>query len=199
MQDRREKVKRLQQESGEAEEASKASARDGHGLVGTTGDGRWGGGADGAAASASWVDRGDGVSGPWGGAVGVDRGGGCGSAGGAGHGAGGVDWLADGARAVGDGQRGSLGDSVGLAVVGELGGLWAVGCVRGDDLSGVAHVAVAIGGRGGGSQGEDGSSLELHLDGRMELLEYYFTSVSGAKAWEFWRGMDAERARRMLG
>lgn len=28
--------------------------------------------------------------------------------GGAGHGAGGVDWLADGARAVGDGQRGSL-------------------------------------------------------------------------------------------
>jgi len=172
MQDRREKVKHLQQEGGEAEEASKASARGGHGLVGTTGDGRWGGGADGAAASASWVDRGDGVGGPCDGGVGIGRGGGWGSAGGAGHGAGGVDWLADGARAVGDGQRGSLGDGVGLAVVGKLGGLWAVGGVRGDDLGGVAHVAVAIaiGGRGGGSQGEDGNSLELHIDGRMNLL-----------------------------
>lgn len=49
--------------------------------------------------------------------------------GGARGGHGGVDWLGDGARAVGDGQGGGLGDGVGHAVVGDLGGLRAVGGV----------------------------------------------------------------------
>jgi len=158
-------VSRLQEEGGEAEEASKTSARHGHGLAGATGDGAWGGGADMATASTSWVDRRDGVGGNRGGSIGIGRSRGWGSAGVAGHGAGGVDRLADGARAVGDGQRGRLSDSVGLSVVADLGGLRAVGGVRSDDLGGVAHVAIAIGGRGGCSQGENGDSLELHVDG----------------------------------
>jgi hypothetical protein len=47
--------------------------------------------------------------------------------------------VADGAaaRAVGDGQGGSLSRGVGLAAVGDLRCLWAVGGVGSDDLSGV--------------------------------------------------------------
>lgn len=45
--------------------------------------------------------------------------------------------LADGARAVSDGEGGGLGDGVGLVVVRESGGLRAVGGDGGHDLSGV--------------------------------------------------------------
>jgi hypothetical protein len=77
---------------------------------------------------------------------------------------GGDDRLGDGARAVGDGQRGRLGNRVRLAAVGDLSGLRAVGGVHVDNLgddSGVAGIAS----RGASSSGEDGGNSELHLVG----------------------------------
>lgn len=70
--------------------------------------------------------------------------------------------------AVGDGEGGGLRDGVGLAGVGDLGGLRAVGGVGGDDLSHVGGASAVLGGdRGGGnasqSGGGDGSS-ETHFD-----------------------------------
>lgn len=73
-----------------------------------------------------------------------------------------VDWLGDGARAVGDGEGGGLSDGVGLVVVGQGGGLRAVGGVLGEDLSDVGDVAV---GSDGGHEGSgDGGGGELHLE-----------------------------------
>jgi hypothetical protein len=45
-----------------------------------------------------------------------------------------VTYLDNGARAVGNGQSASLGDSVGLVVHGDVGRLGAVGSVFSDDL-----------------------------------------------------------------
>jgi len=164
VQDPRE-VGRLQKEGGETEEASKASARDSHRLAGTVGsDGARGGGSGSGGDRADSTDGGGWVGSNWGAGVGVDRSSGWGSAGVADHRAGDVDWLADGARAVGDGQSGGLSDSVGLAVVAELRGLRAVGGHLSDDLGRVAHVA--IGGSRSGGEGEDRDGRELHVDGR---------------------------------
>jgi len=44
--------------------------------------------------------------------------------------------LGASARAVGDGQSGGLGDSVGLVTLHNSSGQWAVGSVRSDNLSG---------------------------------------------------------------
>lgn len=75
----------------------------------------------------------------------------------------GVDWLGDGARAVGDGEGGGLGDSVGLAVVGDLGGSRAVGSELSNDLSHVGSVGVGLsnGSEASGSSSDD----ETHVDG----------------------------------
>lgn len=74
----------------------------------------------------------------------------------------GVDWLGDGARAVGDGEGGGLSDGVGLAVVGDLGGSRAVGGELSDDLSHVGSVGVGL---GNGSEASGSSSDdETHVD-----------------------------------
>lgn len=129
----------LQQKSGTQSDGT-SSARQDNGLAGTGGDDGGGLGRPGASAL---------------GGGGVDVGGGAGD-----RGVGG-DGLGQGARAVGDRQGGGLGDRVGLAVVGQGGGLRAVGSQGSDDLGGVGHVAS----RDGGGQGEDGSDRELHFDG----------------------------------
>ena len=88
--------------------------------------------------------------------------------------AGGGCLVADGARAVGDGQGGGLGDSVGLAADGELSSIWADGGVVLDDLGDVGGLVdglrgrdgVVVGdgvGRGGGRKGNDGGNV-LHFD-----------------------------------
>jgi hypothetical protein len=58
--------------------------------------------------------------------------------------------VGDGARAVGDGEGGGLGDGVGLAVVHESGRLRAVGGQSSDDLCNVGGLS-----RGGGSKARD--------------------------------------------
>lgn len=64
--------------------------------------------------------------------------------------------------AVGDGEGGGLGDGVGLVVVGQGGGLRAVGGVVDDDLGDPGDVAV---GSDGGHEGSgDGGDGELHLE-----------------------------------
>jgi hypothetical protein len=86
------------------------------------------------------------------------------------NGLGGLDRVADCARAVGDGQGGLRGDGVGLVTVGESGSTRTVGCDGGDNLSGVVS---AVGGRGvvgrsGGSSDEEASSSNLdsnHFEG----------------------------------
>jgi hypothetical protein len=86
------------------------------------------------------------------------------------NGLGGLDGVADCARAVGDGQGGLRGDGVGLVTVGESGSTRAVGCDGGDNLRGVVS---AVGGRGvvgrsGGSSNEEASSSNLdsnHFEG----------------------------------
>lgn len=91
------------------------------------------------------------------------------------NGLGGLDGVADCARAVGDGQGGLRGDGVGLVTVGESGSTRAVGCDSGDNLSGVVS---AVGGRGvvgrsGGSSDEEASSSNLdsnHFEGFGEVL-----------------------------
>lgn len=61
------------------------------------------------------------------------------------RGVGGLDGLADSARAVGDGEGGGLGDGVGLVAVGEGRGSRAVGGELGHDLSGVDDTAGGVG------------------------------------------------------
>lgn len=75
-------------------------------------------------------------------------------------------------RAVGDGQGGGRGDGVGLALVGDHGGLRAEGGVGSDDLSSVDRSGAVVRrgssdvGRGSASHGGGGSgSSETHLDG----------------------------------
>ena len=58
--------------------------------------------------------------------------------------------MGDGARAVGDGEGGGLGDGVGLAVVDQSGGLRAVGGQSSDDLGNVGGLS-----RDGGSKARD--------------------------------------------
>lgn len=79
--------------------------------------------------------------------------------------AGGDHGLGDGARAVGDGQSGGLGDRVGLGTLGDLGGLRAVGDVDVNDLGddGAVVVSTSHGASGGG--GDDSSDGVLHLVG----------------------------------
>jgi len=156
-------VVRLQEESGNGEKASEASARDSDGLVTTVGDdtaGGWGADGSGGAASANWVggggDRVDG-SGR------VDVGWRADSRGGAGHGAGGVHWLGDGVGTGGQGHGAGSSDGVGLAVVADLSGLRAVGNVGRGDLGSVANSVIASG-SDGGREGKDGDR-ELHVDG----------------------------------
>lgn len=77
-------------------------------------------------------------------------------------------WLLDGARAVSDGD-GLLGSrSVCLGTLGEGGGLWAVGGVGCDDLSGVGSLVVpsAVKGSSSGDESEDGEEAlnGLHFD-----------------------------------
>lgn len=73
-----------------------------------------------------------------------------------GDGAGGNVRLGDGAGAVGDGEGGGLGDSVGHVVVGQSRGLRAVGGDGGDDLGGV-HGAGSTGRLGASSRGDQRS------------------------------------------
>jgi len=78
---------------------------------------------------------------------------------------GGVD-LGAGARAVGDGQSGGLGDSVGLVILHNGSGQRAVGGIRGDNLSGsILSTILDNTGRGTSNDGENGSdSSETHYD-----------------------------------
>ena len=75
---------------------------------------------------------------------------------------GGGDRLGQSAGAVRDGQGGGRRDGVGLAVVGQGGGLRAVGGQGSDDLSGVGHV---LAGRDGSGKSQDGGDGELHFVG----------------------------------
>ena len=74
--------------------------------------------------------------------------------------------------AVGDGEGGGLGDGVGLAGVGDLSGLGAVGRVCGDNLGHVSRSGAVLGvldgavGSRNASHGGDGEgSSETHFDG----------------------------------
>jgi hypothetical protein len=75
-----------------------------------------------------------------------------------------VDGLRDRARAVGDGQGGSLGDCPGLATVGDLSGLRAIGSQSSHHLSSVSDVAVPVGGNASSGGGNKGDGGELHFD-----------------------------------
>lgn len=76
-----------------------------------------------------------------------------------------VDRLADGARAVGDGECGGLGHGIGLTTVSDLGSSRAVGGVGGNDLSGVCNVgSIAVRGLGASGQSNSSSDGELHFD-----------------------------------
>jgi len=83
--------------------------------------------------------------------------------------AGGLDWLGQGARAVGDGEGLRLGGSVGLAVTWDNGGsLWAEGGDGGNDLGGDCGIVVDSARKlvecvGGGDEAKDGEDLNrLH-------------------------------------
>ena len=82
----------------------------------------------------------------------------------------GLERVADGARAVGDGKSGLLGDSVGLVTVGEGGRSRAVGGDGGHDLGGVLSTVTVDGvvRRSVGSSDEEASSSssleESHCD-----------------------------------
>lgn len=84
----------------------------------------------------------------------------------------GVDWLGDGARAVGDGQGGSLRDGVLLGTVGDDRGSRAVGGVGSHDLSDVGFIGP---GRDAGGQRERRGSDngETHLVVKVWLLDIY--------------------------
>jgi hypothetical protein len=145
----------LEDESGEAEETSEASARKSSGLASAGGgDGALGSGGEGAS---RLPRRGGGVD--LGGPGGLGRGNVAGVAddlGDNGH------RLGDRARAVGDGESGSLSDGIGGAAVGDLGGRGAEGGDSRDDLSGVGHVAPGVGASNGS---KNGSERELHFCG----------------------------------
>lgn len=76
----------------------------------------------------------------------------------------GVDGLGDGARAVGDGQGGGCGDSVGLGAVGDGGGSRAVGGHGSDDLGGVDDGVVGGGLSSGDEAGGGNDAGELHFE-----------------------------------
>jgi len=104
------------------------------------------------------------------------RGSGCGNTGVAVNYAGGSNWLDDSAGAVGDGQGGALGSSVGDAVEGQLSCSWADGGIGSVNLGGVDNAGVGVGsGGGGGHEGCEGDNGELHLDGW--LIDWYYLRV----------------------
>jgi len=121
-------VNRLQDVSSKAEETSKAGAGNGESLVGTRGwDGGWcwcNGNSTGANSRLGWCSDGG---------VRVD---------GRGNYAGGNHWLDYCAWAVGDGQGGGLGDSVGDTVESQLGSGRADSGVCGENLSDIGCVTV---------------------------------------------------------
>lgn len=147
----------LEDESGETEETSEASARESSGLAGTGSNGSGLGGAGGATGG---LPRGSGSVG-LGGPGGLGRRGGRGASM-ANHLGDDGDGLSDSARAVLDGESGSLSHGVGGAAIGDLSGLRAVGGDSGDDLGGVGHVAPSVGTSDGS---KNGSSGELHFCG----------------------------------
>ena len=99
------------------------------------------------------------------GAAGVELGGALGRAVGRARGDGvSGDGLADGARAVGDGQRGGLGDGVGLVAMGQGGGLGAVGGELSDNLGGVDDL------RSGGGLDRLGDGARAVGDGESSSL-----------------------------
>ncbi|MCQ9255619.1 hypothetical protein NQ103_09160 [Vibrio parahaemolyticus] len=82
--------------------------------------------------------------------------------------------LGEGARAVGDGEGGGLGDGVSLVVDNDGGGSRAVGGVGSDDLGGPDNLA-ANGGGGvlvSGSKADEGSggNEELHFESLVFFL-----------------------------
>jgi hypothetical protein len=160
------KVVALQDESSETDDTGEASAREGHGLASTGRRGRSGGLLGGRDDTTGWGRSGD-LGGGLGRGRNLDAGRRSLAAGRGRSGAvsGGDHRLGDGARAVGDGQGGGLGDGVGLGAVDDLGGTRAVGHDLVDGGGGVGHVAVVASGSdadGGDGKGGDG---ELHLDG----------------------------------
>lgn len=156
---------RLQDESRKTEQTSEASTGGGESLVGGASEDGLGGGCSRASSGGSTRAGGDGA-----GTVDVGRDGGdqrgAGSRGSGGNGSGGArcQRLGDGARAVGDGQRGSLRDGVSLVIVDQRSGLGAVGGKGSDDLGGVDLGAVG-GSRNTSHEGGGGSDDgETHLD-----------------------------------
>lgn len=137
-------VGHLQDESSKTEDTSQTGAREGSSLAGTSSGqvGRAGGRGNGDGADRGGRDDG-------GGAVLVARAGDSG------------DRLSNGARAVGDGEGGGLGDSVGRTTVGQGGGIRAVRGKGGHDLGGVGDIAIP--GLGGTSGGDESSDGKLHL------------------------------------
>jgi len=159
----------LQDVSGNTEDGSKTGTGGGESLVGSAGElGRGRGGGSTSASRRSRDDRGGGVlvrsrrsrgrgsrdvgsRGRW---LNVHRG------------AGGRSRLGDGARAVSDGEGGSLGDGVGLATVGDLGRLGAVGGVGSHNLGDIGRGSVvAVGGGASNEGGGSGDGSETHFDG----------------------------------
>jgi len=124
------------QQSGQAKSSSKTGTREGDSLVGAGSDG--GRGRRDVAAGTSGLGVGGAV-------VGGDS-----------------NRLGQGARAVGDSQGRGLRDGVGDTVVGQDGGLRAVGGQSSDDLRGVDGTVGA--GRDGASQGKNSGERELHFD-----------------------------------
>jgi len=85
-----------------------------------------------------------------------------------------MDWLDNGAWAVGDGQGLGLSGSVGDAIVGQLGGSWADSGVGSVDLGGVDDGLVAVRSSGSCCKSKDGDGGVLHFDGwvvGIKLLE----------------------------
>jgi len=163
----REEAARLQKIGGEAEETSQAGTGNSHGLVGTVhGDAARGwaaaGWSSGDTNGTNWVTSRCGGRDDRSGGVSVHWGSGWSSASVADHRASSVDRLADGARAVSDGQGGRLGDSVGLAVEADLGGDRADGGQSRDDLCGIRHIA-SIRSRDSGGESQNRGDVELHV------------------------------------
>jgi hypothetical protein len=91
--------------------------------------------------------------------------------------------MANGARAVGDGQCGGLSNGVGNAVEGDLSRGRAVGGIGSEDLGDVVNsdrAGAGVGGHcgnGGCESGNSGDGCELHLDGCVDII--YFKSKGG--------------------
>jgi len=140
---------RLQEVSGNTEEATKGSSGASNGLVTSTGEssglsGGWdnNGASWGGGWGNNWYDGSDvRVWDYWG-----------------------DSWLvADSAWAVGDGDGLGSSGSVSLAIEGERGGIWAD---RGENINGRGNPGLIGPGRGGSSQrSNDGELCELHFDG----------------------------------